>query len=117
MYLTLFLTYFNPCSSIHSFIHSFIDSFIDSFIRSFIRSFIHSFVRSFIHSFIHSFLPSFVYALHQLGADVFNALALNENASVFEGLQFGAGNGYLHYYVFNWKCPQIKPTEVGLVLV
>lgn len=75
-----------------------------------------------IHSFpslilIHPFSASFFDAPHHLGADVFNALALNENASVFEGLQFGAGNGYLHYYVFNWKCPQIKPTEVGLVLV
>ena len=33
------------------------------------------------------------------------------------GFQFGAGDGHLQYYVYNWNCPQIEPAEVGLVLV
>ena len=78
------------------------------------------------------------------GVDVFNALDLGENKGMFEELQvhsvpnsqpqkwprfspvssfprvvcqFGAGDGFLQYYVYNWNCPQIEPAEVGLVLV
>ena len=51
------------------------------------------------------------------GADVFNALDLNENETVFKELQFGAGDGHLQYYIFNWKCEVIEASDVGLVLV
>ncbi len=51
------------------------------------------------------------------GADVFNALDLMENSQVFESLQFGAGDGWLQYYVYNWKCPSMKASDVGLVLL
>lgn len=51
------------------------------------------------------------------GADVYNALDLSENETVFKDLQFGAGDGHLQYYIFNWKCGTIEPNEVGLVLV
>lgn len=51
------------------------------------------------------------------GADVYNALDLCDNESVFKDLKFGAGDGYLQYYVYNWKCPLIDSEEVGLVLV
>ncbi|RYY86063.1 hypothetical protein EON63_06450 [archaeon] len=50
-------------------------------------------------------------------ADVFNALDLMENEKVFSSLQFGAGDGWLQYYVYNWKCPTMKSEEVGLVLL
>jgi Myristoyl-CoA:protein N-myristoyltransferase, C-terminal domain len=32
-------------------------------------------------------------------------------------LQFGIGDGHLQYYLYNWKCPTIKPEETGLVLL
>jgi glycylpeptide N-tetradecanoyltransferase len=51
------------------------------------------------------------------GVDVFNALDLMENRPAFGALQFGAGDGNLQYYVYNWNCPEIDPHEVGLVLV
>lgn len=51
------------------------------------------------------------------GADVFNALDVMDNEPVFSDLQFGAGDGFLQYYVYNWKCPQMKAEEVGLVLL
>lgn len=51
------------------------------------------------------------------GADVFNALDLMENKTVFENLKFGIGDGHLQYYLYNWKCPEIEPNEVGLVLL
>ena len=50
-------------------------------------------------------------------ADVYNCLDLSDNKQVLEPLLFGAGDGNLHYYVFNWKCPQLEPPEVGLVLL
>lgn len=51
------------------------------------------------------------------GADVFNALDVMENGDIFEPLLFGAGDGYLQYYLYNWKCPTMPSKEVGLVLV
>ncbi|CAK9251541.1 unnamed protein product [Sphagnum jensenii] len=51
------------------------------------------------------------------GADVFNALDLADNASVLEALKFGQGDGYLQYYLYNWKCPFMESKEVGLVLL
>lgn len=47
--------------------------------------------------------------------DVFNALYLMENQSFLDELKFGFGDGELHYYLYNWKCPDIKPKNVGLV--
>ena len=49
--------------------------------------------------------------------DVFNALDLMQNKEVFEDLKFGAGDGHLQYYLYNWKCPEITSDETGLVLL
>lgn len=35
--------------------------------------------------------------------DVFNALTLMDNALFLEQQKFGAGDGQLHYYLFNYK--------------
>jgi len=51
------------------------------------------------------------------GADVMNALDLMCNEPVFAPLKFGAGDGNLHYYTYNWKCAEVASSEVGLVLV
>ena len=40
-----------------------------------------------------------------------------ENASIFESLKFGAGDGFLQFYLYNWKCPLLEPSQVGLVLL
>jgi glycylpeptide N-tetradecanoyltransferase len=37
-----------------------------------------------------------------LGFDVFNALDIMDNASFLEELKFGVGDGYLHYYAYNY---------------
>ena len=47
-----------------------------------------------------------------MGADVFNSLDIMENKSVFEDLKFGIGDGNLHYYFYNWKCPELSPEKV-----
>lgn len=36
---------------------------------------------------------------------------------VFQTLKFGIGDGHLQYYLFNWRCKEITPEEVGLVLL
>nr|CAG4640821.1 EOG090X055U [Eulimnadia texana] len=48
--------------------------------------------------------------------DVFNALDLMENKTFLEPLKFGIGDGNLHYYVYNWRCPDMSSGKVGLVL-
>ncbi|PIO64967.1 Myristoyl-CoA:protein N-myristoyltransferase domain protein [Teladorsagia circumcincta] len=53
---------------------------------------------------------------HKLGFDVFNALDLMQNASILEELKFGIGDGNLQYYLYNWRCPDMRPEQIGLVL-
>jgi glycylpeptide N-tetradecanoyltransferase len=49
--------------------------------------------------------------------DVFNALNVMENESFLKELKFGIGDGFLQYYLYNWKCPKIEPVGIGLVLL
>ncbi|SBT72431.1 glycylpeptide N-tetradecanoyltransferase, putative [Plasmodium malariae] len=49
--------------------------------------------------------------------DVFNALEVMHNKSVFEDLKFGEGDGTLKYYLYNWKCAAFSPSNVGIVLL
>lgn len=49
--------------------------------------------------------------------DVFNCLDLLENQKFLEELKFGIGDGHLYYYLYNYKCPEIKPDKLGLVML
>lgn len=49
--------------------------------------------------------------------DVFNALDLMENEKFLVPLKFGTGDGNLQYYLYNWKCPSMRPSDVALVLM
>jgi glycylpeptide N-tetradecanoyltransferase len=49
--------------------------------------------------------------------DVFNALNVMENDQFLKDLKFGIGDGFLQYYLYNWKCPKIEPCGIGLVLL
>lgn len=51
------------------------------------------------------------------GVDVFNCLDAMENINIVESLKFGIGDGFLQYYLFNWKCPQMESKDVGLILL
>ncbi|XP_029933953.1 glycylpeptide N-tetradecanoyltransferase 1-like isoform X2 [Myripristis murdjan] len=50
------------------------------------------------------------------GFDVFTALDVMENKSFLEKLRFTISDDSLHYYLYNWMCPNISPEKVGLVL-
>ena len=52
-----------------------------------------------------------------IGADVFNALDLQDNAEFLSELRFGPGDGKLQYYLYNWKCPQMPANKVGIVML
>lgn len=49
--------------------------------------------------------------------DVFNALDVMENTTFLGPLKFGIGDGNLQYYLYNWRCPSMKPEELGLILL
>lgn len=49
--------------------------------------------------------------------DVFNALNVMENENFLKELKFGIGDGFLQYYLYNWRCPKIEPSGIGLVLL
>ena len=51
------------------------------------------------------------------GCDVFNALNLMENQDIMEPLKFGMGDGNLQYYIYNWACPEMQSSDVGIVLL
>lgn len=53
----------------------------------------------------------------QNGFDVMNCLDIMTNPSFFETLKFGAGDGHLHYYFYNWRAVGLKPKDIGLILV
>eukprot|EP00921_Rhytidocystis_pertsovi_P015270 GHVQ01024341.1.p1 GENE.GHVQ01024341.1~~GHVQ01024341.1.p1 ORF type:complete len:415 (+),score=33.99 GHVQ01024341.1:376-1620(+) len=53
----------------------------------------------------------------QRNCDVFNALDLMDNQSFLKELKFGVGDGFLRYYVYNWKCKELESDEVALVLL
>jgi glycylpeptide N-tetradecanoyltransferase len=52
------------------------------------------------------------------GFDVFNALDIMENEEFLVELKFMPGDGYLHYYLYNWGLSQrLTPQEIGFILV
>jgi glycylpeptide N-tetradecanoyltransferase len=53
----------------------------------------------------------------QEGCDVFNCLNVMQNDEFINDLKFGKGDGFLKYYLYNWKCAEIQPKECGLVLL
>ncbi len=61
------------------------------------------------------------FALNQaknIGFDVFNALDVMDNQEFLAELKFAPGDGYLHYYLYNWNLKnRLSPQQIGVVLV
>ncbi len=51
------------------------------------------------------------------GIDVFNCLDVMENKAFLSDLHFGPGDGHLQYYLYNWRCPEMEPSKLGVVLL
>lgn len=56
---------------------------------------------------------------HENGYDVFNVLDIMDNEQIFKDLLFAGGDGYLNYYLYNWKLKTgvLHPRELGIVLM
>lgn len=61
------------------------------------------------------------YALFQAkenNFDVFNALDIMNNEEFLHELKFAPGDGYLHYYLYNWSLKtRLTQQEVGIILL
>ncbi|KAI8096679.1 acyl-CoA N-acyltransferase [Halteromyces radiatus] len=53
----------------------------------------------------------------RLNFDVMNGLQLMDNGLFLQQQKFGAGDGYLNYYLYNWRCPDVDDSKVGLVML
>jgi len=49
--------------------------------------------------------------------DVYNALECMDNKKFLEQLKFGAGDGELKYYLYNWMVKDIEKEELALILL
>ncbi|KAH7889421.1 N-myristoyl transferase [Phlebopus sp. FC_14] len=50
---------------------------------------------------------------NQAKFDVFNAVTLMDNASFLEDLKFGAGDGLLNFYLYNWRTAPLAGVEAA----
>lgn len=66
---------------------------------------------------LHELMYDALILAKQQDFDVFNALNVMENDNFLKELKFGIGDGFLQYYLYNWKCPKIDPSGMGLVLL
>jgi len=44
---------------------------------------------------------------NQAKLDVFNALTLMDNVPILKDLKFGPGDGYLNFYLYNWRTAKL----------
>lgn len=48
---------------------------------------------------------------------MFNCLDIMDNKKFLKDLKFAVGDGALQYYLYNWRCPQMEPENLGMVLL
>ncbi|KAH7647975.1 hypothetical protein FG379_000758 [Cryptosporidium bovis] len=53
---------------------------------------------------------------NEQNCDVFNMIDIQNNSQVINDHKFIIGTGRLRYYIFNWKIPQISPSNISIVL-
>ncbi|EPZ31533.1 Acyl-CoA N-acyltransferase domain-containing protein [Rozella allomycis CSF55] len=66
---------------------------------------------------LHTLLKDALIMAKQNDFDVFNSLVLmDHNESLLHDLHFLPGDGYLNYYLFNYRTPALKNKDLGVVL-
>jgi glycylpeptide N-tetradecanoyltransferase len=60
----------------------------------------------------YTLIKNAIIAANNEGLDVFNMSDIMENELVATELKFLTGTGQLHYYFYNWKCPDLKNIQV-----
>lgn len=56
---------------------------------------------------LHALLHDMLVLAKSHGFDVVNCLTVMDNALVMHDLKFGAGDGFLRFYLFNWRVPPV----------
>jgi glycylpeptide N-tetradecanoyltransferase len=56
-------------------------------------------------------------AHHEYGADVINCLDIMDNKELIQSLRFVDGDGFLHYYAYNYWYKLTKPEEMAICLL
>ncbi|AYV78241.1 MAG: N-myristoyltransferase [Edafosvirus sp.] len=59
-----------------------------------------------------SIIKNLLIAAKLEGLDVFNATNIMENENILHELKFQEGTGVLHHYLYNWKCADMKPSQI-----
>jgi glycylpeptide N-tetradecanoyltransferase len=54
---------------------------------------------------------------NSLKFDVFNCLEIMDNKDFLRDLKFGPGDGYLKYYLYNWRCPKVSPEKQAFLII
>jgi len=62
-----------------------------------------------------SIVKNLLIAAKNEGIDVFNASNVMENENILQELKFKEGSGVLHHYLYNWKVPDMKPSQICAV--
>ncbi|KAG7262570.1 hypothetical protein CRUP_027055, partial [Coryphaenoides rupestris] len=50
------------------------------------------------------------------GLDIFSVLDVMGNSCFLEKLKFVPSEKCLHYYLYNWACPTLRPDKVALLV-
>lgn len=53
----------------------------------------------------------------QKGFDIFCALDVMDNMYFLEKLKFSISDKSLHYYLYNWMCPNMRPDKVLITVI
>jgi len=49
--------------------------------------------------------------------DLFNSLDIMNNEALLHELKFMPGDGYLHYYLYNWSIKErLNPKEIAVLM-
>ena len=52
-----------------------------------------------------------------MGCDVYNMLDVMDNATLFAPLKFDEGDAPMNYHIYNWRCPAVEASDIGVVLL
>jgi len=66
---------------------------------------------------VYSIINNAIVAAKNDGMHVFNALDIMENKLILKDLKFEEGTGRLNYYMGNYNCMEMSPTQVAKILL
>ena len=65
---------------------------------------------------LHVLMDNGLYFMKNNKIDVVNCIKQYNNHLFIDKLHFKEGSGGLNFYLFNWKCPPIKDSDMGFIM-